>query len=89
VIARGPVRRLTIGEYTDIHKKLKRMLKQMGAGSLQEGIKDLRKNGKMQNEVAKLIGATHDVSEQCQEGHGAEEGARHECTPNLHAARVL
>ena len=49
---------LEVPPYTDVHKKLRKMLKQMGGGSILEGIKDLKINDRRRTIVGELIKAS-------------------------------
>ena len=49
-------RQLTYGEYRDMGRPLRRMLKQLGAGSLEQGLLALRTEDSAREEVSHLIG---------------------------------
>ena len=47
-------RTLTFGDYHDISRPLRRFLKQLGSGSLDEGLKIARFNENQRRELAKI-----------------------------------
>ena len=55
-------RQLTYGEYRDMGRPLRRMLKQLGAGSLEEGLLSLRHQETALLEVSQLTGVSDAVS---------------------------
>ena len=61
-------RQLTYGEYRDLSRPLRRMLKQLGAGSLDEGLLSLRSQEAALQEVSHLIGVPDVVRPCCCSG---------------------
>lgn len=55
-------RQLTYGEYRDCSRPLRRCLKQLGSGSLDQGMAAAMKDEKALAEVGQLIGVENQVS---------------------------
>ena len=58
-------RQLTYGEYRDVGRPLRRMLKQLGAGSLDKGLLAVRSSEAALQEVSQLVHVEPAVSMPC------------------------